>query len=225
MEQKSKLRNFFEKNVKSACIACYPDNEKSLEFIALKELRKKQISLSRESLSLLIEKSNNDRDNLQSEIEKIKSFSLNRKDLDINEIKSIINFSGDYKPEILINECLCGNISQYKKVLSELYMNTINQVYLLRIFSNKIRRLMMMKEEEKKYSNLDNLISSAKPPIFWQEKEIVKKQLSIWNLRELQKIIYKINDTELWCKKNPQISKIVFYNFFSEVCKKANNFS
>ena len=42
---------------------------------------------------------------------------------------------------------------------------------------------------------------------------------------EITKTIDEINNIELRCKKNPQISKIVFFNFFSEVCKKASNFS
>ena len=37
---------------------------------------------------------------------------------------------------------------QYKKILSELYLDTVNQISLLRILSNKIRRLLNMKEME-----------------------------------------------------------------------------
>ena len=124
------------------------DNDKDLEIIAKAELKKNNINLSRELVNLLIEKSNNDRNNLKNEIEKIKSFSLNKKKIEIDEIKSIINFSGEYKSDILINECLCGNILQYKKILSELYINTVNQIFLLRILGNKIQRLLNMKKLE-----------------------------------------------------------------------------
>ena len=41
--------------------------------------------------------------------------------VELDEIKSLVNFSGDYKSDNLVNECLCGNIAQYKKVMSELY--------------------------------------------------------------------------------------------------------
>ena len=116
LEKKSKLRNFFEKSKETICIPCYLDSEKDLEIIAQSELRKNNILLSRESLNLLIEKSNSDRNNLRNEIEKIKSYSIGKKQLELNEIKSLTNFSGDYKSDILINECLCGNISQYKKI-------------------------------------------------------------------------------------------------------------
>ena len=181
--------------------------------------------LSREAINILIEKSNFDRNNLRNEIEKIKSYSLNKKNLELHEIKSLINFSGEYKSDILINECLCGNISQYKKIISEFYINAVNQIFLLRILSNKIHRLLKIKEQKNKSNNIDSIINTSKPTIFWKEKPLVKKQLSIWSLNDLQKMIYDINNTELLCKKNPQISNGIFLNFFSEICKKANNFS
>lgn len=225
LEKRSKLRNFFETNKKTICIPCYLDNAKDLEVIAQSELKKNNIVLSQEAINLLIEKSNSDRNNLRNEIKKIHSYSLNKKKIELSDIKSLINFSGDYKSDIFINECLCGNIKQYKKIISDLYVNAANQILLLRILSNKIQRLLKIKAEESKSNNIDNLINTISPAIFWKEKPLVKKQLSIWSLNDLKKMINKINNTELLCKKNPQISKIIFFNFFSEICKKANNFS
>ena len=225
LEKKSKLRNFFETSKKTICIPCYLDSQKDLEIIAKSEFRKNKISLSSEAINLLIEKSNSDRGNLKNEIEKIKSYSLNKKNLELGEIKSLINFSGDYKSDILVNECLCGNISQYKKIISELYINTVNQILLLRILSNKVQRLLNIKKQENKSNNIEHLINISKPAIFWKEKPMVKKQLSIWNLNDLKKIISEINNTELLCKKNYQVSKAIFFNFFLKICIKANNFS
>ena len=225
LEKRSKLRNFFEANKKAICIPCYLDSEKDLEMIAQLELKKNNIMLSQEAINLLIEKSNSDRNNLRNEIGKIHSYSLNKKKLELTDIISLINFSGDYKSDIFINECLCGNITQYKKIISELYVNTVNQILLLRILSNKIQRLIKIKAKENKSNNVDNLINAIKPTVFWKEKPLLKKQLSIWSLNNLKKIIDEINNIELLCKKNPQISKVIFFNFFSKICKKANNFS
>ena len=225
LEKKSKLRIFFEKNKKAICIPCYLDNEKDLATIARLELKKYNIILSQEIINLLIEKSNSDRNNLRNEINKIHSYSLGKKKIGLAEIKSLINFSGDYKSDILINECLCGNIEQYKKIISELYSNTINQIFLFRILSNKIQRLIRMKEETDKLNSIDNVINNTKPAIFWMEKPLIKKQLSIWSQGDLKKTINEINNTELLCKKNPNISKVIFFNFFTEICKKANNAS
>ena len=225
LEKKSKLRNFFETSKKTICIPCYLDSQKDLKIIAQSEFRKNNISLSSEAINLLIEKSNSDRGNLKNEIEKIKTYLLNKKNIGLGAIKSLINFSGDYKSDILVNECLCGDISQYKKIISELYVNTVNQILLLRILSNKVQRLLNLKQQENKLNNIEHIINAAKPAIFWKEKPLVKKQLSIWNLNDLKKIINGINNTEHLCKKNPQASKVIFFNFFMKICVKANNFS
>ena len=225
LEKKSKLRNLFETNNKILCVPCYLDNERSLEGIAKIALREEGIVLSQECINLLIEQSNGDRNNLINEVEKIKCFALNNKKIEINEIRSITNFSGDYKTDSLVNDCLCGDILQYKKSLSELYTNTINQIFLLRILSNKIQRLLRMKEKENDYNNLDSLLSSNIPPIFWKEKPLVKKQLTIWDLDNLKKTNNEISYIETLCKKNPQISKIIFFKFISSICKRANSYS
>ena len=56
-------------------------------------------------------------------------------------------------------------------------------------------------------------------------KSMVKKQLAIWSCNDLKKIINEINDTEILCKKKPQISKIIFFSFFTKLCMKANSYS
>ena len=66
LEKKSKLRIFFEKSSTALCVPCYADNNKSLETILTSELRKNKITISRESINLLIDKSNNDRNNLRN---------------------------------------------------------------------------------------------------------------------------------------------------------------
>ena len=87
-------------NKKTICIPCYLDNEKDLANIAQLELKKSNIILSRETINLLIDQSNSDRNNLRNEIEKIKSYSLNKKKLELDEIKSLVNFSS-FKESLL----------------------------------------------------------------------------------------------------------------------------
>jgi len=225
LEKKSKLRSFFETNPDCSCIPCYLDTNKDLENIIIRNFRENKIAISKEAINLLIEKSNNDRGNLRNEIDKIKSYSKDKKQISIEEIRLLINFSGEYKSDALVNECLSGNILGYKKILDEIYTNTINQIFILRILNNKIEKLLKMKELEKNYKDIDSLINLSKPAIFWKDKPVVKKQLIIWKVEDLKRMINKLNDTELLCKKNPKSSNIIFFNFFTEICKKANSYS
>ncbi len=46
----------------------------------------------------------------------------------------------------------------------------------------------------------------TKPPIFWKDKEIVKKQVNLWEINELKKKIYQINEMEMIIKINSKNS-------------------
>ena len=75
----------------------------------------------------------------------------------------------------------------------------------------------------KNTNNVENVISSYKPPIFWKEKEIIKQQLEIWSYEKIQHLIINVNELELLAKKNPQISHNLINNFILENTQKISN--
>ena len=83
---------------------------------------------------------------------------------------------------------------------------------ILRTILNRSKRLLKLKESQNETGNIDLTISSFKPPIFWKEKDAVKKQIQSWSNDEVKKIIYKINDLEILIKKNSNNS----LNFVSD---------
>ena len=50
--------------------------------------------------------------------------------------------------------------------------------------------------------DLNKTISSAKPPIFWKDKEITKKQILNWETKQISQLIFDINSIELQIKKD-----------------------
>ena len=75
-------------------------------------------------------------------------------------------------------------------------------ILILRTMLNKSKRILKIKEELNYNDNIEAIISSYKPTIFWKDKNIVKKQLMNWNYKNIEKLIYKINDIEITIKKN-----------------------
>ena len=52
---------------------------------------------------------------------------------------------------------------------------------ITRSFINKAKKLLNLSKAFETNKNIDLTISSAKPPIFWKEKEITKQQIYKWN--------------------------------------------
>ena len=85
------------------------------------------------------------------------------------------------------------------------------------------KRLLRLLKNKQKTSNLDQLLTSHKPPIFWKEKPIIKEQVQNWNEETVKELIYKINDTELIIKQNSNMSLNILLDFLIEQSQKFNN--
>ena len=71
LDKKSKLRSLFEKNKRTICIPFYEDNSQTLSSIASSFFKEKKITISKETINLLIERCRGDRLNLKNELNKI----------------------------------------------------------------------------------------------------------------------------------------------------------
>jgi len=72
---------------------------------------------------------------------------------------------------------------------------------------------LKLSQEYQKNKNIDLTISTAKPPIFWKDKEIIKQQIYKWSPKNIKNFIYKLNDLELIMKKNYNNSIILITDF------------
>lgn len=213
LEKKSKLRSFFEKNNKVIVIPVYEDNYRSLYSFIEKFLSANKIILSRESINLLINRSGNDRFNLKIELNKIYNYSITNKKIDLEIIKKLSNLVENYSVYELADSYLEKNKKNLSKILNENNYSNEDCILILRTIMSKSKRLLSILESSKYNKNIDNVIALYKPPIFWKEKEIVKKQVNKWVLEDLKNKIYKINDIELLIKKNASTSLNLLSNF------------
>ena len=202
LEKRSKLRNLFEKNKNLVTIPFYEDDIKNLSSFVHEFLNRNNIKLSRESINLLIDRSSGDRNNLKLELEKIFDYSLSNKKIDFMSIQKLSNLAENYSINELAENYLCKNPKSVSKILNENNYSEEDCILIIRTILNKSKRLLKIIEENKKSNNIDEVISSFKPPIFWKEKESVKKQVKSWDLKELRQKIYRINEIEYFVKSN-----------------------
>ena len=206
LEKKSKLRNFFEKNENLVIVPFYEDDVNSLSTIALNFIRKNNIKMSRESLNLIVNRANGNRENLKNDLEKIFNFSITNKNIDTENIIKLTNLSENYGVNELADSYLEKNIKSTSKILNENIFTEQDCVLIIRTILSKSKRLMNIIEIYNETKDLDEAIMSAKPPVFWKDKISVKKQAKTWVLSELKNKIYEINDIESLIKINSRNS-------------------
>ncbi len=222
LEKKSKIRNFFEKDERTLIIPFYEDTSQTLVTIARKILNENKINLSQENLNLIVERAQGDRINLKNELQKIISLSQNNKKMELEDILKLTNLSENYSAGELVDNCLSKNKKRTLNILNENIPSGEDNILILRTFLIKLKRLRKLRLSLKENNNIDQVINSFKPPIFWKDKNIIKQQIKIWKLSDIESFISDLNNTESLIKKNPQISIQIINNMILDKVENTN---
>tara|TARA_Y100000389_G_scaffold151074_1_gene150754 strand:+ start:172 stop:1164 length:993 start_codon:yes stop_codon:yes gene_type:complete len=223
LEKKSKLRLLFEKDKKFISVPFYPDNEQILSKLTYEFLKEKKISMSQSNINLIVNRCSGDREKLLNEIGKIEHFGKNGKKITTEHIAKLTNLSEDHSVSELIDNCLAKNKRKTINILNENNFNNEDCILIARTFLNKSKKLLKLSIDFEQNNNLDLTISSAKPPVFWKDKEVTKQQISKWTSKNVKKLIYKLNEIELLLKKNINNSINLITDFLLEQSSSKTN--
>ena len=224
LEKKSKLRYLFETNKKYICSAFYPDTEQTLSKLSYNFFKEKNISISQANINLIVNKCNGNREGLLNELEKIEFFSKNKKIITSENIIKLTNLAENHSVSELIDCCLSKDKRKLINLLNENNFSNEDCILIIRTFLNKSKRILKLSREFENNKNIDLTISSAKPPIFWKDKEITKQQIYKWKPDNIKKLIYKLSEIELLIKKNINNSINLITDFIlDQSSSKTNN--
>ena len=222
LDKKSKLRNLFEKDNDLVAIAFYNDNNQTLSSIAKSFFLKKKISISQESINLLVNRAYGERKSLNNELQKIEGFLSNKNKISIEEIHALTNLSENYSINELVDNCLAKNRQKTIYILNENNFSFEDAIIIIRTFLIKTKRLIKLYQNLQVNKNINKTIISFKPPIFWKDKQLVESQIKIWTLDRTYKLIEEINKVELNIKKNSINSLNILFDFILNTVKPNN---
>ena len=126
---------------------------------------------------------------------------------------------------ILKDEAICGNKKKTNRLLADTVFESDKSIYYLNSINQRINKLNdIEKLKNEKKGNLEDLITSLKPPVFWKEKAKLIDQSKKWNKEKLQIALRKTYSIELRIKSNSSIDKnILMKNLIIELCNTASS--
>lgn len=219
LTKKDNLRNIAEKSQYISCVACYEDNEKTLQSLLQSGITKLGLKIPYEVINQLFNINKLNRNDINSGLEKLALITKDKK-LDHETFSTLFNTTSSYDAFEISNALLLGDKTQLNKILSSFYHFAINFNEVLGPLKYKINKLLDIHEFNKNQNNVSLAVDSYKPPIFWKEKDLVKKQLTKWNKNELNTLLDKINEIEILCKLNHEIAETIFNKFLLDIVSK-----
>ena len=145
----------------------------------------------------------------------MKNLQISKTKLSIEDVLKLSNLAENYSVFELSDNYLAKNSKKVSNILNENNYSSDDCILIIRTILSKAKRLLKLKNEIDNNTNIDQAISSFKPPVFWKEKDILKKQAQSWSTNQVKEMIFKINDLEALIKKNTTNSMLFVSNFVS----------
>ena len=150
----------------------------------------------------MVDRCNGDRGVLKNELKKIELLGSQGKKVTAEHILKLTNLIENHSISELIDNCLVKNKKKIISILNENNFNNEDCIIITRFFIAKAKKLLSLSIMFQSNKNIDLTITSARPPIFWKEKEITKQIIYKWKPENIKRLIYELSKTELQIKKN-----------------------
>jgi DNA polymerase-3 subunit delta len=179
-------------------------------------------NLSPQVLNLIIENSLFDRSKVNNEINKI-TLLFKDKIIDINKLKDLLNLKVNNNFDNLKNEAINGNKINTNKLLSETIIETEKNILYLSLINQRLLKLAEVIELNKR-ENLESVVNTLKPPIFWKDKPLFMTQVRKWNSKKIKKVLNETYNLELKIKSNSSINQnILIKKLLVDICNFASS--
>ena len=224
LDRKSVIRSTFEKEKNLAVVPCYQDNERTLSFYLRDKLRDYQ-GLNQELANKLIKNSGEDRKVLNQEIQKIKGLFSDKK-IDDEKLFKLINNEYNIDFDNLRDSCLAADKRSLNKNLGNFNTQNEKVYFYFGNINSRIQKLLEIKKIMDGKNDVETAMNNIKPKIFWKDKDIIKKQLRVWDIKKLEKAEKIILQTENKIKtKFSSLSDLFIKKMLIDLCNLANSTS
>ncbi len=172
--------------------------------------------------NLIIKLSSNSLIN-EMEIEKLDIFLTNNTSVTEEVILKFFSNNNDMNFNKIIENCTNGHPHHALTSFENIYENQSTSITLIRMFVNHfklIEKILLLFEKTK---NLERVINSIKPPIFFKKKEFIIFQCKVWDLKLINIILARLIELELKCKLNHFSEKVLLSQFILSTSVLAKN--
>ena len=122
----------------------------------------------------------------------------------------------------LKNEALSGEKIKTNRLLSDTVIDPDKNVYYLAIINQSLKKISDTSKLSEQIS-VDEAINVVRPPIFWKEIPILKRQLLKWNSKKIKKVLEATYNLEVEIKSNGQTNKtLLIKKLLVDICELAN---
>ncbi len=196
LSKKSSLVKLAENSDDMACYACYDDKSEDIYHV----LRTTGLTFDPQAIQFLCSRLSNDRMINLSEIEKLKTYMGEAKNVTVNIVAKVISDQSNSSAEDICYAVMNGDRVEAEK-LFEKYLDEGNEaVSLLKPMEYHVMKLLLCAAGLEKGESEDEALKRLVPKLMFYRVDDFKKQLRKWKRDKLLSALEVLYEVEKDCK-------------------------
>jgi len=200
LPSRSVLRRAFEAAPRGAAIGCYPDTPRDLAAVIRETLAEHQIRVSRDAVLFLVEHLGGDRLLTRAELEKLTLYVGNGGRVELDDARLCVSDTAGLELDDAVMATAEGDTSRLERVLDRVFQEGESPVTVIRALLRHLHRLQLLAVRVSAGVGLNEVLRTARPPIFFKQEDSFRRQLALWSEARLRPQLDRIMKAELHMK-------------------------
>jgi DNA polymerase-3 subunit delta len=185
LAKSSQLRSAFEKSQHAYIVPLYEAESSEIASLVEQMLAKDNLRISSEAVHRFIELTGTSRSLARREAEKLALYCLGQQRISIEDVEAVCGNDIGADPDDLADSAFGGDVEQTDRLYHALIHSGADAGRLLSAAHNHALKLQDFRVAMEKGVPAEQIMRSAKPPIFFKRQDRIRAQLRSWSLSEL----------------------------------------
>jgi len=197
---RSALRRVFEAARRSAAVGCYPDTPRDLAAVIRDTFAEHQITASRDATLFLVEHLGGDRLLTRSELEKLTLYAGDRGRVELEDARLSVSDTAGLELDDAVMATAEGDAAKLDRVLGRVLQEGESPITVIRALLRHLHRLQLLAARLDAGTSPEEVLRSARPPIFFKQEDSFRRQLALWTEARLRPQLERTAKAELQMK-------------------------
>lgn len=204
------LRSAFEKSKSGIALPCYQDNDKAIEQIIKEEIMDHNLTIDRETISMLKPLLGGDRMASRNELRKLALYCNEQGSVTQNDIREIVGDASQLDTNDVIDAVATGNMNALQENLQRILSSGISPDMLL-IFTLRHFQTLHEMRGKMEFDRIpaSSLVKGARPPIHFARQNMVSNAITKWPIQNLAKAMKRLNKASFDARANPDLGAAI----------------
>lgn len=207
---RSSLRKLFEENASTAAIPCYADDAATLEDTIRKRLARDNLVPEPAALQYLTSHLGSDRGVTMNELEKLALYmgpqaagakpGSEKQTVTLADVRACVGDNADSSMDDVVDATTGGDVAALDLALARARSADLSPIALLNALSRHLVQLHLAVSEIETGTPTDIALRGFRPPVHFSRASAVRRQVSLWNRRRLDRALTLIIEADTQCK-------------------------